>query len=128
MWQNLEYREKVIKAVLKSLFKRPTKLEEKGMILINNYHLPFTYCGNGSLIIGGKNPDAYENNGQKICLEFANKREKSIKRKGRTYATWQEYEKQRIEHFVRYGWKCVVLWEDEFKNILDKIMEVNRNV
>jgi hypothetical protein len=50
--------------------------------------------------------------------------ENSIKRGGRNYQSWQEYEKQRIEHFAKCGWKCLVIWEDELEdeqNLLEKI-------
>jgi len=108
-----EIEEKMIRNTLSAMFKRPTKLEQKLIGFIEEYNLPFKYCGDGSLIIGGKNPDFVENDGRKICLEIGNKEEKSISRKGRNYNSWQEYEKQRIEHFAKYGWKCIVIWENE---------------
>lgn len=129
-WQDLEYKEKTIKAMLKALFKRPTKLEQRNIDFMNRYNLPISYCGDGSLIIGGKNPDAYENNGKKLCFEFANKNEKSVKRRGRIYQSWQEYEKQRIEHFIKFGWKCLIVWEDELQNeelLLEKIQNFIRD-
>jgi len=127
LWKNKEYRERVIKNSLKEMHKKPTKLEQKFIAFFNENNLPFTYCGNGSLIIEFKNPDFVENNGRKICIEVSNKKEKSIRRKKRSYQSWQEYEKQRIEHFAKFGWKCLVLWEDELKNkelILFKIQQL----
>ena len=93
-----EWNEKRIKAVLKGLLKRPTKLEQKYSEFYDKYDLPFKYCGNGSLLIGYKNPDFVESNGKKVCIEVANKIEKSIKRKNRMfmYNSWQEYEQKRI--------------------------------
>jgi len=124
-WNDNEYREKQLKLILKGTMKRPTNLESKfDNELFIPYKLPFNYCGNGSLLIGYKNPDYVESNDKKICLEVGNKIEKSIKRKGRFYHSWQEYEQQRINHFAMYGWKCLCLWEDELSNkekLLDKI-------
>lgn len=110
-WQDESYKERMIKAMLKGLFKRPTKLEKRTIDFFEKYNLPFTYCGDGGLIIGGKCPDFYENNGKKICLEVANKVNKEVFGKNP-----DTYEKERIEHFGKYGWKCLVIWEDELKD------------
>jgi len=115
-WNDENQREKWIKSILKILFKRPTKLEKGFINFFDTYNVPFNYCGNGSLIIGGKCPDFVESNGKKICLEVGNKREKSVPRKNRIYKNWQEYEQQRISHFAGFGWKCLVLWENELEN------------
>ena len=37
--------------------------------LINKYNLPYKYTGNGKFILGGKNPDFVNVNGEKICEE-----------------------------------------------------------
>jgi len=132
-WQNPEFRkkmgiareihkEKTIKAQLKGLFKRPTRIEQKYIELFKIYNVSLNYCGDGSLVIGFKNPDFVEANGKKLCVEVVNKNEKSVKRKGRKYYSWQEYEQQRIEHFEKYGWRCIVLWEDELKEP-EKVIE-----
>lgn len=116
-WQNKEFREKQIRATLKAMFKRPTGLEQKAIELHAKYNLPFTYCGDGDLIIGGKNPDFYENNGKKICLEYGSKRQREA------FGTpWQEYERKRIKHFAKYGWKCLVIWAEEL-NDNNKLVE-----
>lgn len=114
LWQNQEYREKVIKNSLKSLFKRPTSLEKEFIKIIEKYNLSFKYCGDGRLMIGYRCPDFYEINGKKICIEVANKTEKEVHRK----ISWKDYEKKRIEHFAKYGWKCLVFFADK-KNKFD---------
>ncbi len=124
-WKNSEIKEKMIEGVLKSRFKRPTKLEQKFIELFKKYNLPFNYCGDGSLIIGFKNPDFVESDGEKICLEVGNKSEKNIFSKQKS---WKIYERDRIKHFAKYGWKCIVLWEDELKRIKEAIdHRINRN-
>jgi len=112
-WQIQEYREKVIRNSLKALLKRPTKLEQKFIKFCKKYSLPFRYCGNGSLLVGYKNPDFVESNEKKMCIETAN-----------YYHHQGNWSQKRIEHFARYGWKCLVLWEEEFKDeqsLLNKI-------
>lgn len=105
-WKNPEYREKVIRGALKGFFKRPTSLEKKFINFCEKYQLPFKYCGNGSLLIGYKNPDFFDVNGKKICIETASKFFKS-------HSPPKEYETKRIKHFGKYGWKCLVIWDDE---------------
>jgi len=108
--QPREIMEKRIKASFKALRKRPTRLEKRMLNLIKKFNLPFSYCGDGSLIIGGKIPDFYENNGKKICLEVSDKVNKQ------SYGIIPEqYEKGRIGHFEKYGWKCLVIWSLELK-------------
>jgi very-short-patch-repair endonuclease len=102
LWQNQEYREKVIKNSLKGLRKRPTLLEKKMIELIEIHKLPFTYCGDGSLLVGFKNPDFVENNDKNLCIEVANR----FHHQG----NWKE---GRVNHFKKYGWKCLVIWWDE---------------
>jgi len=106
-WQNSEYRERTIKAQMRRLFKRPTSLEKRFIKLIKNHNLPFAYCGNGSLLVGWKNPDFYETNGKKICIEVANH-----------YHHPYPWAEKRIQHFAKFGWKCLIFFGDK-KNKFD---------
>jgi len=112
--KNPDVKERTIKGILKKFKERPTTTENAFIKFFLENNLPFNYCGDGSLIIGFKNPDFVENNGRKICLEVGNKKQKSIFH--HHYVNWQGYEKERIEHFSKYGWKCLVLWDEELKN------------
>jgi very-short-patch-repair endonuclease len=38
-------------------------------------------------------------------------------------ARWQQHEKTRITHFAKYGWKCLVIWDDEIKKDEHVIVE-----
>ena len=105
LWQDPEYREKTIKAQLQGLFKRPTSLEKEFIDFIEKYSLPFNYCGNGSLLIGFKNPDFVEDNGRKLCIEVANE-----------FHHQGNYAEKRIEHFKKYGWECLVLFFERNKD------------
>lgn len=124
-WENKQFIENLIKIGITSLHRRPTNLEKKFTTFFQTHNLPLTYCGNGTLIIGGKNPDYVESNGKKVCLEVGNKYEKSIKRKGRNYSNWQEYEQQRINHFNAFNWKCLVVWEDELNDNVVVLQRLN---
>lgn len=101
-WQNPEYRERIIKAIVKGLIKRPTSLEQKFIEIIQKYNLPYRYVGNGSFLIGCKNPDFINVNGDKSCIEVANR----FHHKG----DWVD---KRREHFKKFGWDCAVIFEDE---------------
>jgi hypothetical protein len=124
LWQNPWYRKKVTENSLKCLLKRPTSLERKIIELMEKHNLPFKYCGNGSFLIGFKNPDFYEINGRNICIEVANR-----------FHHDSNWAKNRVKDFAKYGWKCLIIWWDEIfvdkygkqlqsnweENVLDKI-------
>jgi len=98
LWENPEYYEKAMRAILKANHKRPTSYEQKIIDLIKEYNLSFRYTGNGQVIIGHKNPDFVNTNGQKVLIE--------------TYgAFWHKpsYEKERAKIFADYGYKTIFL-------------------
>lgn len=113
LWCNPEYREKTIKAIFRGLKRRPTSLERQFIELIKKYNLSFAYCGAGSLLIGYKNPDFYETNGKKICIEVANNVEVQHP---------QGWAEKRIAHFAKYGWKCLVFRGDLKLNDPDEVI------
>lgn len=96
-WSNPDHRDKQTKAILKGLLKRPTSLEQEFINIINKHNLSYKYTGDGDFILGGKNPDFVNVNSQKICVEVGN-----------TYHHDENYESERVKHFAKYGWKCVV--------------------
>lgn len=118
LWKNQQFRERRIKKILKSLFKRPTSLEKQMIDMIEKYNLPYKYTGNGLFLIGGKNPDFVNVNGEKICIEVRNRNVC----KYWTKITPEEYKRRRIEHFAKWGWECIVLWEDDLENNALKVL------
>lgn len=107
-WKNKGYREKVIKNVMKALFNnRPTSLEKQMITIIKKNKLPFIYTGDGSFLVGYKNPDFIHIN-KKIAIEVAN-----------LFHHSKEYEPQRKKHFNNYGWQVFVFFEDN-NHILDE--------
>ena len=115
-WKNNIYRENQIKSILKGLFEiRPTSLEKQMIDIIKKYELPYKYTGDGSFLIGYKNPDFVNINGQKRCIEVAN-----------IFHHKKDYEQKRIEHFAKYGWKCYVFKMDNLYNDLSNIIKIMR--
>ena len=102
-WNNSKNKEQRIKAILKGLFEtRPTSYEKKIIDVINKHNLPYKYVGDGSFLIGYKNPDFINYNGEKIAIEVYNK-----------FHHPEDYEQKRSEHFAKYGWKTIFVNEDE---------------
>ena len=102
LWSQKEFKEKRIKAILKGLFKRPTSLEQEAINFFSKHNLPYKYTGDGSFIIGGKNPDFVNTNGEKKLIEIGN----VFHHKG-------DYVKRRKEHFAKYGWQTYIFIGDE---------------
>lgn len=100
-WSDEKYREDTLKRIIKGLVKRPTSLERRIMSIIFQNNIPLKYTGDGSFIIGYKNPDFININGKKKCLEVGNK-----------IFHDSEYEHKRIDYFGKWGWDCLVLWEE----------------
>lgn len=121
-WLNPEYREKVIKNTLKGLLKRPTSLEKQMLAIIEKHSLPYRYTGDGSFLIGFKNPDFVNTNGQKICIEVHPRR--MCKYWGNQ--TPDQYHQTRTIHFKKWGWKCLVFFDDDLKNEEKTVEEVKR--
>jgi very-short-patch-repair endonuclease len=108
--------------MLKSLLKRPTKPEIEIKNLIEKNNLPYKYVGNGSFIIGGINPDFIECNGKKLIIEvFGN----YWHREGATKFRQTEYGRRKI--YEKYGYKMLVLWENEIYEDKNKILEKIKN-
>lgn len=96
---------------------RPTKIEIHLNNLLQQYFPnEWKYVGDGQIWIAGKNPDFFNCNGQKKLIElFGNFWHTKMAR---------ETKEQRVEHFAKYGFKTLIVWEDELKNeqeIIDKI-------
>ena len=126
-YKNKEYYEKWMlawrKGIAEKWDKRPTRLERKVIELLGNANLPYKYCGDFTFWIGRQNPDFINTNGQKICLEIASKTDKSFR-----FGSWKKYESKRTANFKKYGFDCLVLWEDDLEalNFGNKIVEFER--
>ena len=99
-----------------------TKPELKFMGICRKYRLPFRYVGNGKFWIENINPDFVEINGKKICVEiFGGYWHSSLYGKKIPY---KRTYKGRIATLKKYGWRCIVLWDNELSNekmVLNKL-------
>ena len=107
-----KFSEEHIKNLLKSFDRKPNKLELKFNEFLNkNFPNEWLYVGNGSFLIGYKNPDFINVNGKKICIEIYSNYFKT--KKG---GSVEEYKSNRNLHFERYGWKTIFVEQIELLN------------
>jgi hypothetical protein len=96
---------------LKALCQKPTRPERQLMKIIEAHNLPYKYVGDGSFIIEGFNPDFINTNGKKHIIEVF----------GRVWhdtlvCHWCRTELGRIMTYNSYGYKTLVIWDDEMNN------------
>ena len=96
-WENKKFREKRIESIVKSLWRRPTSLEKDMIKIIKKNNLPYRYVGDGSFLIGYKNPDFININGEKKLIEVGN-----------TFHHNKNYPKERAEYFTKWGWESYI--------------------
>jgi hypothetical protein len=99
---------------LKAVCKKPTLPESRFIEIIRRHDLPYRYTGNGSVIIGGKNPDFIATNGTKQVVEifgnyWHNPSLNPLVDLDRTYDFT-------VEHYQRHGFNCVIIWENELED------------
>jgi len=112
----------VIKKRLLIALKKPNNAELKlNGILQNNFPSEWKYVGNGEFILGGKCPDFLNCNGKKQVIELFGNWFHS-KEFAEHFKRQYESPEQRIEHYKKYGFDCLVIWESELKES-DKIIE-----
>jgi very-short-patch-repair endonuclease len=98
--------------IIKKMLSRrtPTSLEKKFQDIINKYKLPYKFTGDGSFMIGRKNPDFININGEKIAIEVYAKYYKLLH--AETIKEWQD---DRKKVFAEYGWSVIFFDETEVK-------------
>ena len=95
--------------IKKALRRRiPTSLEEKFQEIIAKHNLPYKYVGDGSFMIGKKNPDFININSEKIAIEVYARYFK--KRDNRDIEQWKQ---KRNRVFRKFGWKIIYFNEVE---------------
>jgi len=113
IWRNKTQQEKQewIEKMRQCQRIRPTKPEKKMMEIIKEYNLPYKYVGDGSFWIGKNpsvNPDFINVNGAKKVIEVFGD-------------YWHRNDNGRREKQLKnYGYKCIVIWESEFKKFSKK--------
>ena len=120
LWRNPKFKESRLKANFKSLKLKPNKPE----ILLNSilqdmFPNQYKYVGDGSILIGYKNPDFISIKGKKI-IELFGDYWHSEKYRLLTFndcLSNKKHEQQRINHFTKYGYQTLIVWEHELKDI-----------
>ena len=115
-WKDPKYRTMITSRVWKACRKRPTKLEQKFMDIINKWNLPFRYCGNGKVVIDGKSPDFISTNGEKKLIEVFGEVFHNPNKTFMSCISYHQTEHGRIEFFKQHGYDCIVLWEHEINS------------
>ncbi len=105
-WDNL-IKERMIKASLKGLMKRPTSFEQKICDLCLKYSLPFIYSGDGRFLINFKNPD-FVNEKDKVVIEVFYSWFKI-----RDYGSVENYKEFCRKKYNPAGWKVIFIDETE---------------
>jgi hypothetical protein len=85
-----------------------SSLELKMESIMTELKLPYKFVGNGEVVIGGKNPDFVNCNGEKVAVEVYYRKHKEKFRGGTV--EWMN-DRQRL--FQMYGWKLVFFDETE---------------
>jgi very-short-patch-repair endonuclease len=113
-WKDAKYKEKMLKAQRKGVKASPN-VPEKILLLLLNTLFPndYKFVGDGKVILGGFNPDFINCNGQKKIVElygdYWHNRPDLKKR-----------DKRRLQEYAKLGYKTLIVWEKELKNI-DKL-------
>ena len=94
---------------------KPNKPESQLIELLERNSLPFKYVGGGEVWLGNRNPDFIGVNGKKQVIELLG-------------IYWHPLfdGADRIEHYKRYGFDCLVVWEDELADIPKLTTKVKR--
>ncbi len=116
-YQNIDYKNWRIRQICNGVIKaKPTKAEIKlNQYIQELFPNEYKFVGNGDFIIGGKNPDFININGEKKIIEMFG----DFWHKG-------ENPQDRIDLFAEYGFGCLVIWESELKNkelVISKLRE-----
>lgn len=111
----IENNPEIIRICLRS--RRPTDLEAKLISIIDKNQLPYKYTGDGSFIVGGKNPDFVNTNSAKVAVDIF----------GDYWHEPNEVE-ERQAIFASYGWSLFIMWESDLKTLGENdIVQILKN-
>ena len=107
-----------IKKKMKALIEKPNKLEKKMISIIERHNLPYKYVGNGDFILGRRCPDFLNCDGKKQVIEIFGRywHDTSLNPNVRLSRTYDKT----IEHYKKYGFGCLILWEDDLKKLSEQ--------
>jgi len=104
--------EDYLRKLQKGLKMKPNRAEKIIISILDNIDKEFNFCGNFSEWIGGKNPDFINKKKNKV-IELFGEYWHSFDRIGLTKV---EHEKERRDHFKKYGYETLIIWEAELRN------------
>lgn len=116
-WNSLdeENKNQYAKLVIQCLHIRPNKPETYlGKLLDFAYPNEFKYVGNGEVMLGRRNPDFINVNGKKLVIELYG-----------TYWHKNEDISLKIQHYEKYGYRTLIVWDKELKHpkdVLDRVV------
>ena len=108
-FKNPEY----LKKFQDALHAKPNKPEILLIKLFNDLNLQYKYTGDFSLWIDGKNPDFINHDKKKIIEHFGT----YYHGENMTGIGNPTHEENRISHFKKNGYDCLIIWENELKDI-----------
>lgn len=113
LWKDKNYIEKWEKGMNGKIMPKPSSAECRFMGLLAKHDLPFLYVGNGYTFINGRNPDFIDFGKKQIIEVFGN--------------YWHEKQEMedRISHFAKYGYRTLIVWENELSNEDTVICKIN---
>lgn len=120
LWSNSDYKAQRVRAVLKGLFKRPTKPEKRAIDIIDKNNLPYKYTGDGSVVIAGLSPDFTNCNGAKKLIEIFGVTFHDPNISFRKQMPLSQQETYRKAIYASLGFDCLVLWDDEMGRLSDE--------
>ena len=110
------HKEEQLKKMMVGEHKKPNKLEQRLIDLINRNGLQFRYVGNWELLVGGKCPDFVSVGDKKRLIELFGDYRHTVKAR--------ETAEERAAHFKQFGYETLIVWEHDLRDesrILEKI-------
>ena len=119
-WENPEFRNKKIKAMMAGMHISPNKPETLLLKLANiACHNEYQFTGDGSIVIDGLCPDLFNCNGKKKVILMHG-----------DYWHKGENEQVTIDRYSKFGYSCLIVWENELKDsdkVITKIKQFNNS-
>jgi len=108
-----------LKKIAKANNIKPNNPESLLIDLFKFLNLNYNYTGNRSFWVDGRNPDFVNYEKNKI-IEFFGEWWHGVNHRSKFYLDFDsniEHEQKRIKHFIKNGYKCLIIWENELKDI-----------
>lgn len=114
-WQNPDY----VSTIMRARGIKPTKPERQLIDILSRYFPEFEYNGDGRLgvTLGGLIPDFINVNGKKDLIEVFGDYYHSPEVIG---DDWRRSELGKIMIYNSLGWKCLVIWQHELKELSEQ--------